>query len=143
ECEEWNQALSCFNIIETAPAIIKRIKTKNINHSYQGLQALSAMLCGNDVEEFISNLSLYMFTDFGHVGNNVSITTADICKPNIRASFSFLSKTIGNMLLSEIHNYIRNLKSENIKNVFCSINIEENILKEEGVPIALNNPPQE
>lgn len=120
--EEYKSARSCIDTLEVLNYSISNIKAKSVEKSKAALDAISALIGSQGSEDFLTNLSLFIFTDFKKQDNKqIVIKTSSKESPDNYSLFDFNNKLLDEALLSEILNYIRGLKASILKSTFYSI----------------------
>lgn len=111
-----------IDVLETTSESVSNSRTSSIEQGKAALAAISTLISSQGSEDFLTNLSLFMFTDFNERGNKRFIVkTSSKELPNNHSFFEFSSNLIDEALLSEIQNYIRGLKADSLSSVCCAI----------------------
>lgn len=129
--EEYKSARFCIDTLNVLNYGISQIKAKSVEKSKSALDAISTLISSQGSEDFLTNLSLFMFTDFKEPDNKqITIKTSSKGYPDDYSLFDFNNKLLDEALLSAILNYIRGLKASNLKSTFYSIDTISSSTKE-------------
>lgn len=122
EDKYYNEARSCWDILETLYYGISCLKGISIEKNKAALKALSVLISSQGNDAFFNNLSLFMFTDFKEQRNKqISVKTSSKEYPDDYSLYEFSNQLLDEAILSEVLNYIRGLKSNNLNSTFCSV----------------------